>query len=318
MLEQILKLYTAAMLFDVRGLIPHLVGPPGCGKSTVAQQAADLLGVQLWTINVSRISPLELEGLQMPVDNSTRLEMLTARYWTRIKEGDIVLFDEFLRGFPEVYNGLLDIITAREVNGYKLPKAFFLAASNSVATYDRALEDRLLHLPVADPRSNNAERKRLGQLIVDALGLLPVMAESYEMDALLRDDVLPTFAVLDMLERKGTGVTSTTDKGYSIRNLISQVQLRHVKSSRMADLLSQNNARAMASHEYWYVVLLPRPQLHAREAHYAAKAEELKGNPRLTPVQAMNVAMNLQLIHLSQAQEELNEPQSAPDNDIFF
>ena len=33
MLEQLIKLYTAAQLMDVRSLIPHLVGPPGVGKS---------------------------------------------------------------------------------------------------------------------------------------------------------------------------------------------------------------------------------------------------------------------------------------------
>ena len=66
MLEKVLKLYTAAMLGDVRSPTPHLFGPPGSGKSSVVEQAAEMLGVTLHTINVSRISPLELEGVQMP------------------------------------------------------------------------------------------------------------------------------------------------------------------------------------------------------------------------------------------------------------
>ena len=76
------------------------------------------------------------EGVEM------KLQLLLNSIWDNLEEGDIVLFDEFLRGFPEVYNGLLDIITSRQIGLHKLPKVFFVAASNSVATYDKALEDR--------------------------------------------------------------------------------------------------------------------------------------------------------------------------------
>src|SRR5690606_5552021 len=71
LLANILRLYHAAMMGDVRSPVPHLVGPPGCGKSTSVEQAAQLLGVNLHVINVSRISPLELEGVQMPVDENS-------------------------------------------------------------------------------------------------------------------------------------------------------------------------------------------------------------------------------------------------------
>ena len=144
MLKKLLKLYVTAMTGKVYSPVPHLFGPPGCGKSEVVKQAAQVLGVNLHIINVSRISPLELN-------------LLTATFWTQLKEGDILLFDEFLHGSPEVYNELLDIITSREVGGFKLPNVFILAASNSTAAYDKALEDRLLHLPVADPRSSRQE-----------------------------------------------------------------------------------------------------------------------------------------------------------------
>ena len=81
------------------------MGPPGCGKSTYVEQLADLVGKELHIINVSRLSPLDVEGvLQMPhgAGEDMVLKMLPATFWTSLHEGDILLMDEFLRGFPEV------------------------------------------------------------------------------------------------------------------------------------------------------------------------------------------------------------------------
>src|SRR5690606_5533655 len=165
------------------------LGPPGSGKSTVFQQLADMLDVKLHVVNVSRISPLGLEGLEMPDSENSSLRLLISEMWTKAEEGDIYLFDEFLRGFPEVYNGLLDIFTAREVAGFKLPKVFIAGASNSVATYDKALEDRLLHIPVTDPRKGKRNAQFLATLIVNGIGLLPEMSTDRAMYELLEKEV---------------------------------------------------------------------------------------------------------------------------------
>lgn len=235
MLEKILRLYTTAMVTGVTSPLPHLFGPPGSGKSKVCQQAADIIGVRLHTINLSRVSPLELEGVQMPTTGEDmKLRLLHATYWTQIQEGDIVLFDEFLRAFPEVHNGLLDILTAREVGGLTIPRAFFLGASNSVIAYDKALEDRLLHLPVADPRKSATERKHIASLIVGALGLLPSMETSHEMDRLIQDEVAPMYDVMDNLTKRNA---PPNYDGSSVRNLIGQALLREVQSTRLRELL---------------------------------------------------------------------------------
>ena len=67
----------------------------------------------------------------MPVEENSRLAMLHSTLWTNLSEGDIVFFDEFLRGFPEVYNGLLDIFTSRTVAGFVLPKVFVMLRANT-------------------------------------------------------------------------------------------------------------------------------------------------------------------------------------------
>jgi hypothetical protein len=312
MLEKILKLYVMAMASGVRSPIPHLEGPPGCGKSTAVEMAAEMLGVNLHIINVSRLSPLEIEGVQMPhtIDEKMILKMLPATFWTALEKGDIVLFDEFLRGFPEVYNGLLEIFTSRRVGAFYLPDVFIIAASNSAATYDPALEDRILHLPVPDPRTNKAEKKHLAQIIVDALGLLPEMVTSTEMVSLLDTEVLPMYQILDQF--KGKGSTGSKLDGHSVRNLIGQAQLREVQSAALKELLDMNNHHACNKSKWQYVLL---PNGKNPNVNYQERSKQLPKD-KLTPVQLLNLELNHQLLELEAARLE-KEGTTADDDDIF-
>lgn len=314
MLEKILKLYVMAMAGDVRSPVPHIFGPPGCGKSEFVAHAADLLGVNLHTINVSRINPLELEGFQMPNADNTKLNLLTATTWQRLKEGDIVFLDEFLRGFPEVYNGLLDIMTSREVAGFKLPKVFFIAASNSITAYDKALEDRLLHLPVRDPRKSKAELQHLAKLLCEKIGLMPEMATSHEMRDLLDHEVLPTFELMDLLKnRANIGVQQIS--GTSVRNLIGQARLREVQSKYLKEVIHMNNTRALHHSRAQYVVLLDGRQGDT----YTQEAARLeKARARLTPLQRHNLDMNLQLISLQESRNSTTDKEEEEADGIFL
>ena len=315
MLKKLLKLYVTAMTGKVYSPVPHLFGPPGCGKSEVVKQAAQVLGVNLHIINVSRISPLELEGVQMPSADNTKLNLLTATFWTQLKEGDILLFDEFLRGFPEVYNGLLDIITSREVGGFKLPNVFILAASNSTAAYDKALEDRLLHLPVADPRTSHQEHARLAKLFVGAVGLLPAMATSFEIGQLLDVEVLPMFDIMDQLKKKAVAPTAAME-GTSLRNLIGQVKLREVQSGKLKELLNANNRKAMLQGQPQHIVLMgpdATPQLFTAVENLGEHLD------KLDEVQLLNYNINMQLIQVAQqASTQPDRQKEEEDEDLFL
>jgi hypothetical protein len=314
MLEMILKLYSMYMATDVRSPMPHLVGPPGCGKSTVVEQAAELIGVNLHIINVSRLSPLDVEGIQMPVDDNTRVHMIPASYWSQIKAGDIVLYDEFLRGFPEVYNGLLDVFTSRRAGAFRIEPCFMLGASNSITSYDKALEDRLLHLPVPDPRKLKRESKRLAQIIVDQLGLLPEMVTSFEMQSLMDNEVHPMFDMLDNL-KQGTASPATL-KGKSIRNLIGQAQLRQVESRPLAELIAMNNNRAAGAAKWQFMFFLDGKDARAFPA-FEARAKQLVGNDKLTKLQALNLRLNLQLIEMEAIRHEKGtDSDDAVDEDL--
>ena len=305
MIEKLLQLYAMSMAYKVRSPMPHLVGPAGCGKSTYVEQLAEILGVELHIINVSRLSPLEVEGVQMPhgKDDDMRLRMLPATFWTQLKQGDILLFDEFLRGFPEVYNGLLDIFTSRRVGAFRLPEVFIIGASNSVTSYDLALEDRLLHITVPDPRKSKTERDHIAKLICEVLGLLPAMAVSYEMANVLDREVLPTYAILDSFKKKGVKA-GTAATGSSVRNLLGQAQMRMVTSPELKELIDANNQRAMSEQKAQYVLLLKGTNVpHG----YIAAAKKIRGNPRLSQVQSLNIEMNFQLIDMALASTEEDE-----------
>lgn len=295
MLEKILKLYVMYMAADVRSPMPHLVGPPGCGKSTSVELAAQVLGVNLHILNVSRLSPLETEGVQMPHGKGEDmvLRMLPATFWTQLKEGDILLLDEFLRGFPEVYNALLDILTSRRAGAYHLPKVFILGASNSTVAYDPALEDRLLHLPVNDPRTNKAAKKVLAELIVEALGLHPSMVTHSEMTIMLDAVVLPMFNVLDTF-KKGGSAAPTVLQGKSIRNLIGQAKLREVQTTELKELITWNNRAVLTDAKWQYMFLVDGKSVDPR---YLAAIPKIP-REKLTPLQLQNLQLNEQLIEM--------------------
>ena len=297
MLEKLLHLYTTAMTHDVRSPMPHLVGPPGTGKSTIVQQAADLLGVHLHIINVNRLSPLEIEGLQMPVDNNTRIHMIPAVFWSRLAEGDIVLFDEYLRGFPEVQDALLDVLTSRRVGAFQLPKVFFVGASNSVIAYDKALEDRLLNIPVQDLRSSakflNAAKARF----IEEAGLHPDLISSYELRELFDQEVLPTYAMLDAFKDNKTMAVADL-KGSSVRNLVGQVKLRYSTNPWLTELVRSNNRLVISKQQLQYLVLMHEETLDPCLPAQLRKLEKVEG---LTPYQRRNLDLNLQLIELAEA-----------------
>lgn len=297
MLEKLLHLYTTAMTHDVRSPMPHLVGPPGTGKSTIVQQAADLLGVHLHIINVNRLSPLEIEGLQMPVDNNTRIHMIPAVFWSRLAEGDIVLFDEYLRGFPEVQDALLDVLTSRRVGAYQLPKVFFVGASNSVIAYDKALEDRLLNIPVQDLRSSSKLLKAAKARFIEEAGLHPDMISSYELRELFDQEVLPTYAMLDAFKDNKTMAVADL-KGSSVRNLVGQIKLRYSTNPWLTELVRSNNRLVISKQQLQYLVLMHEEALDPRLPTQLRKLEKVEG---LTPYQRRNLDLNLQLIELAEA-----------------
>lgn len=305
LLDKLIQAYAMSMAYDIRSPMLHMVGPPGCGKSSAVEELAELLGVELHIINLNRLITTEIEGVQMPVGTGEDmvLKMLPATFWSSLKERDILLMDEFLTGHESTYNALLDIFTSRRVGAFRLPKVFIVGASNTAITGAAALRDRLLHLPVDDPRKSVAERTKIGKILVDTCGLNPEVAQSDLMAELIRLEVMPMYEMLDSLKPGHSGQSPKKQTGTSIRNLIGQVQLRMVTSNPLKSLIEENNRLSLLQDKWQYVLWLKAPKDDTRR-HYLTVAAKLQGSPKLTPVQATNLEMNLQIIELDDAKKE--------------
>lgn len=316
MLQRLLQLYTAFEIMGPTSPLPHIVGPPGSGKSTSFQQLAQLLGVKLRIVNLARVSPLDLEGVQMPsgTGKDQRLKLLLATYWDGLQDGDILLFDEMLRAYPEVFNGLLDITTSRMVGDHQLPKVFMAGASNSVATYDPALEDRLLHIGVDDPRSARGTWTSMAQRLIDEIGLAPEVLDSQEMRTLMDDVVVPPYKVLDSFNGNARAVTATDTNGASLRKLVGQTMLRQVGVPALVDLIEASNTWAMAHGKVQYVIVL-NPARPPR--NYWSRVEGFKDNPPagLTKIQRQNMALNIAMIEAAIVEKQEREGVDQSDDD---
>ena len=298
--QDVLSMYMQHKITGVSSPLPHLVGPPGTGKSTVVREVAELLGVKLHTINVSRLSPLDLEGVQVPDHQNGKLQLFTAAWWTRLNEGDIILLDEFLRGFPEVYNGLLDIITSREVGGFELPNVFIIAASNSVVTYDDALEDRLIHVPVPDARAANG-MSPLQERLVNELGLHPGMLDkTSSLRTLILDVVLPPYEMLDRFKGGSSNIQQVGARatpGASVRNLIGQVRLRRIETPSLRRVLIDNNALAVADKKYEHIIIADNIRCPEYEVEMDRIRDEILSD--YTEVQQRNFEQNAAVLIIS-------------------
>jgi hypothetical protein len=114
--------------------------------------------------------------------------------------------------------------------------------------------------------------------------------------------VLPTYGLLDSFKKNGRKVGTVTD-GTSLRNLIGQIQLRHVESTSLKALVDANNHAAMAASKPQFVVLLGGASSQVPK-DYEDKARALVDSPRLSDLQRRNIQMNLQLIEMEAAVHE--------------
>jgi hypothetical protein len=158
-----------------------------------------------------------------------------------------------------------------------------------------------LHLPVPDPRKSKVAKRQLAEMFIEQIGLMPEMLDSYEMQTMLDTEVLPMYECLDSLKNGSSSPMGV--KGSSLRKLIGQAKLRQVQSAAVKELIAMNNQRAMAAGKMQYVYLLDGKTSTVPNL-YEPKAHQLRGNDRLTPVQAMNLELNFQLIEMEKIRQE--------------
>ena len=189
-----------------------------------------------------------------------------------------------------------------------------LGASNSAVAYDSALEDRLLHIPVDDPRTKRGEKTRLMQLFVDTLGLHPEMVKSAELATLFDNEVLPMYNVIDSFKKGAASAVGKSSDGHSMRNLIGQVQLRHIVVPDLLEVLSENNRLSVQDDKMQFIIL---PTGKNPPPKYVTGINKLPLD-KLTPVQATNLRMNRELMEMETIRTTNQEGTTVDDDFNLF
>lgn len=112
-----------------------LMGKPGIGKTEAVERFARDHGRNVVHIIASQILPSEVSGITMPNQETRSMDVFDHYRLSHMRDGDILFFDELLKGQQQVLNACLTLIQERRLmSGTKLPDVLVIAAANPLAT----------------------------------------------------------------------------------------------------------------------------------------------------------------------------------------
>lgn len=112
-----------------------LMGKPGIGKTESVERFAKDNNRNVVHIIASQILPSEVSGMTMPNQETRSMDVFDHYRMSHMKDGDILFFDELLKGQQAVLNACLTLIQERRLmSGTKLPDVLIVAAANPLAT----------------------------------------------------------------------------------------------------------------------------------------------------------------------------------------
>lgn len=114
-----------------KSIVPLFIGNPGLGKTAIIEQFAKEKGVELVEMITSQMSPFEVSGICIPDKDTKQMMYYNLDRLEKLKDGDILFFDELLNGNPVVLNACLTILEQRRfISGKPLPDLLIVAAAN--------------------------------------------------------------------------------------------------------------------------------------------------------------------------------------------
>lgn len=112
-----------------------LLGTPGIGKTESVERFARDHGRDVVHIIASQIMPNEVSGMTMPNQSTHSMEIFDHEKLGHLKDGDIIFFDELLKGQQQVLNACLTLIQERRLmSGKRLPDVLIIAAANPLGS----------------------------------------------------------------------------------------------------------------------------------------------------------------------------------------
>ena len=112
-----------------------LLGKPGIGKTEAVERFAKDHNRNVVHIITSQILPSEVSGMTMPNQETRSMDVFDHYRLSHMKDGDILFFDELLKGQQQVLNACLTLIQERRLmSGTELPDVLIIAAANPLAS----------------------------------------------------------------------------------------------------------------------------------------------------------------------------------------
>ena len=112
-----------------------LLGEPGIGKTEGIESFARKHGRNVVHIIASQILPTEVSGMTMPNQETHAMDVFDHARLGHLKDGDVLFFDELLKGQVQVLNACLTLIQERRMmSGKRLPDVLIVAAANPLAS----------------------------------------------------------------------------------------------------------------------------------------------------------------------------------------
>jgi hypothetical protein len=108
-------------------IIPHLKGPPGCGKTEIVLQVCKELGIPCFILNLTAKEPVDLTGLPEVEEVSIDGVLVRSTVWRTPKifprKGPAVIFyDEIDACDTDVQKAISSLICEKQLDEYHVPK----------------------------------------------------------------------------------------------------------------------------------------------------------------------------------------------------
>jgi len=114
-----------------RTVVPLFMGKTGIGKTHIIRKFAEDKGVHLELFLTSSKPPFEIDGIGVPNTKRTQAVHIEFENILKLKDGDILFFDEMPNGLLPTLNASLTLLESRiTAAGRKLPDIMIVAAGN--------------------------------------------------------------------------------------------------------------------------------------------------------------------------------------------
>jgi len=132
-------------------IIPYMEGDPGCGKTSIVDQVAAVLGGRVEVLRLADRLPTDVAGWTLPNAERTRMTRIVPDWMADPKEHLVILFlDELPQGVGMCQNVAAQIVNERRVGPYDLPPNMVVVAAGNppkaragTSTMPTHLRDRL-------------------------------------------------------------------------------------------------------------------------------------------------------------------------------